>query len=69
MEILSFQPVGAFMVRRSGSSMGYALSMKTPNNKIVHYLISELPGGGVQLQVYLIKLLCQVIHADRPPQN
>lgn len=50
MEILSFQPEGGFIVRRSNSSPGnYALSLKAPQGKIVHFLIENVPIG-VKLQ-------------------
>ncbi len=51
MEILANQPEGSFMVRTSSSSPGsYALSMKGPQAKILHYLIEPVPNG-YRLQV------------------
>ena len=45
MELLSQQPEGAFFVRESSSSPGsYALSLRAPGGKIVHYLIHEQDG-------------------------
>lgn len=54
MEILSQQSEGAFMVRQSNSNPGcYALTMKAPNNKILNYLIENVPGG-MKLQVCIL---------------
>lgn len=51
MEILSQEGEGAFIVRQSTSKPGcYALSLKTPQGKIVNYLI-EVDSGGLHLQV------------------
>ena len=53
MEILAYQPEGAFIVRSSTSSPGsFALSLKAPpGGRIVHYLIEQGPAG-LRLQVY-----------------
>ena len=46
MEILAQQSEGSFVVRESSSQPGYyALSMKAPDGRIVHYLIQSSPGG------------------------
>ena len=51
MESLSQEGEGAFIVRQSTSKPGcYALSLKTPQGKIVNYLI-EVDSGGLHLQV------------------
>ena len=51
MEILSYQPEGGFIVRQSSSSPGcYALSLKAPQGRTVHFLIENVTSG-VQLQV------------------
>ena len=45
------QPEGSFMVRSSSSSPGsYALTMKGPQAKILHFLIQPVPNG-FKLQV------------------
>lgn len=50
MEILSHQPEGSFIVRKSASNPGsFALSLKGPQDKISHYLIER--NGGFKLQV------------------
>ena len=46
MEILGQQSEGSFVVRESSSQPGYyALSLKTPDGRIVHYLIQPSPTG------------------------
>ncbi len=53
MEILSYQPEGGFIVRRSNSNPGcYALSLKAPQG-IVHYLIENIPPSGYRIQVFV----------------
>lgn len=40
MELLSQQPPGSFMVRDSSSNPGcHALSVKSPDGQIIHYLL------------------------------
>ncbi len=56
MEILSHQAEGAFIVRESASNPGcFALSLRTPSGKIVHYLIQQ-DSSGVHFQVNIAEL-------------
>lgn len=58
MEILSRQGEGAFIVRESASNPGcYALSLKTPTGKIVHYLIQQ-DSRGIHFQVRPFAVYC-----------
>ena len=51
MDILSYQPPGSFIVRDSSSNPGcHALSMKSPDGHIMHYLIAK-DGRGYFIQV------------------
>ena len=46
MDILAYQPPGSFIVRDSTSNPGcYALSFKSPDGHIMHYLIGKDHGG------------------------
>ena len=51
MDILAYQPPGSFIVRDSSSNPGcHALSMKSPDGHIMHYLIAK-DGRGYFIQV------------------
>ena len=53
MDILAYQPPGSFMVRDSSSNPGcHALSMKSPDGNIMHYLIGKDYNG------YFIQVCC-----------
>jgi len=69
MEILMHQPEGSFMVRNSSSSPGsYALTMKGPQSKTLHYLIQPVPNGfKLQVRPVVTQGVSYTIRLDQMP--
>lgn len=64
LEVLSQEPVGAFMVRESTSKPGcYALSLRVPRDftvsGIAHYLIVKT-NKGYKIKVYILTMSCLI---------